>query len=736
MDSGRMYDSQVQNETPSDEFVLHPRFPSLQEMAYCEIAIAVWYRYCSTPSQRQHYDVYDPDDWSTMKLELMDCHKLIKTLAMPRFMKENLKKYVKRVRQQTIGCTEYFRDLLFTTDFLVNKYGGLPLVDWEYIVWYPDGGINYKSTAIKILHSGVLTEVQKFAIVSYFCLESEMKSFNLNRRPMKTFISEVIGDYDPLLLYWIYYLKNESHRISPVSFLRSYGNYLQADGFEYFLNRLSAEDQVSFLSGRLPTFQGSYWYDSLFYKMSHDQLTNLLFRQPVGMILVFMEKIEMPEWAIIAWKRCKNWISDEQFVELLQRLFDRFHITRIHRQEDKMSVLLEIWNTANDHHKNYAARQARLGKAVVSRLLSGNPFKYSFPSDDAHLWKRLAPSSFKFLLKFLSLKSAYYRKCLIFQGDLSFIFNFDFNVVREILELCLPNFQGEVEFKNQRSKDIIRPYFCIILYTEDHDELNRRLLCSFQNLNIPLKDTLEKFIELLITANKREYKTHYPYNGNDESDMMRLGIFITKILQEDVSTVLKMKESYFSSFISGTSDPYERYGSLNELSKLIEQEFVHEHLHELKSRLAEKLKITSVERWVWIVRNYQSFKRVFSWCFENDEEMSRQVKRCIPINNISVEVFNRIAQRIASFTNLKRFLEWYFSGVEEELISFKLGLINYPETAKILEEIQKLDRQICRNFLQWIGHPVDRRAKRGTYGVVSFLLFIFFAVFSVIYVHL
>ncbi|XP_065219126.1 uncharacterized protein LOC135844730 [Planococcus citri] len=744
MDSGGMHESQVQNEIPSDEFVLHPRLPSLQEMAYNQIAIAVWYRYSLTPSQRQRYEGFHHDDWATMKLELMDCDKLIKTLAIPRLTKENLKKYVKRVREQTISCTVYFRYKLLSGN--LEEYR-IPQVDWEYFVWRPDGKINFKSTAIKMLHSGVLTEVQKFAIMCNFCLENEIKIFDLKRLPMETFISKVIRDRDPLFLHWFCYLENESYRITPHPSFRSYGNH-------FFWNSLSAEDQVPFMSDRLRTFERSYWHDSWFYNMSHDELTNLLFHQPVPVILVFIKKIEMLEWAIMAWKRCKHRISNEQFVELLHSLLDRSYLFRIHKQEHKMSVLLEIWNTANDHHKNYAARQARLGEAVLN-LLAADP--------DTRVWKKLAPSCFKFLLKFLSLTSADFRKNLIPRGDLSFIFYFDFHVVHEIFELCLPNSQGKTELKiNDPSNYRIRPYFCKILYTvEDRDELNRRLLRSVQNLNIPSKDILQKFIESLIVANKREYKTHYPYNSNDESDFLGLSKFINKILQENVSTVLKMKESYFASLISATSDPYERYCSLNELSILIEQEFVHEHQQVLKHRLVKILQKTSVERWVWIMQYYGIYKRVFSWCFENDEKMFLQVKRCIPIKHIIRDVSNRTARGFASFIILKRFLLWYFSDMEEEFISFKLGMRNdYLErflewyfvgvqkemlsfkprilmnrSDQVLELVQELDKQLPRKFLQWMGHPVDLRFKISTYDIVSFLFFICFAIFAVVYVH-
>ncbi|XP_065220615.1 uncharacterized protein LOC135845738 isoform X2 [Planococcus citri] len=718
MDRREIYNPHVQTETPSDEFVLRLRFPSLQEMAYSQIAIAVWYRYCSTPRQRDYEHMYRPESFN--ELELMNCRKLIETLMMPGFMKEILNKRLKRVCGQTIRCAYYFRYELFSSNLV--EYG-IRQVDWEYFVWCPDGRINYKSTAIKMLHSRKLTDVQKFAIMSHFCLENEIKIFDLNRLPMKTFIPKVKEDRDFLLFYWICYLKNELHSMASSSFSirTSYHEYrfhsmyylIHGGAFEYFWNRLNAEDQVTFISDKLFKYGKCHWYHSLYYKMSHDQLTNLLERQPVNVVSLFIKGWEMPEWAIMAWKRCKNRISNEQFVDLLARVLGRFYTNPTLHQEYKMSVVLEIWNTANDHQKIHAARQARLEKAAVHLILSAtNSLGFDFAPDDPRLWKKLAPSTFKFLLKFLSLKSADFRKNLILEGDPSFIFNFDFHVVHEIFELCLPNFQGEVEFNHERSKHAIRPYFCKMLYTvKDYDELNRRLLRSFQNLNIPSKDILQKFIESLIVANKRESETYYPYNGNDKSDLIRLGQFVAKILHENASTVLKMKESYFSSFSSATSDPYERYGSLNELSKLIEQEFVHEHLQELKNRLAEKLQATSVEQWVCYVYEYEKFAFLFPWCYENEEEMFLQVERCIPITNIVRKVLEGIVRYnislsdfvVSTFNNLERFLEWYFSGVAEKVISFKLSIMSDPENAKILEYMQqnKNNKWLREKFLQW-----------------------------------
>ncbi|XP_065220857.1 uncharacterized protein LOC135845911 [Planococcus citri] len=706
MDPRGTHGSQVQNETSSDEFVLYVRLPSLQEMAYSQIAISVWYRYGSTPCQQRDYG-YEYPPISVDELELMDCHKLIKTLTMPRFMEETLKKYLKRVREETISCTQYFEYKLLSSDL----YGyEIESVDWEYFVWCPDGRINYKSTAIKMLHSDVLTEVQKFAIMSDFCLENEIEIFDLNRLPMETFIPKVNEDSDYLLFYWIRYLWNETHGKIPFSFRKPSHydrfslTYFKSHGaaFDYYWNRLSAEDQVSFIRDRLCANDYSKgWHYSLFCKMSDDQLTKLLVCEPVAMISVFIKTTETLEWAITAWKRCKNWISNEQFVELLESVLHKSDKYPILHQEYKMSVLLEIWNTANDDHKNYAVRQAQLENAVVHPILSGDP----------HLWKKIAPSSFKFLLELLSLKSADFRKNLILKGDPSFICNFDFNFVHEIFELCLPNFQSNVEFKNDWSKHIIDPYLCEILYSEeDYDELNGRLLRSFQKLYISSND-FKKFIESLIIANKRGYKTYYPYTGIDNSDLIRLSEFINDILLGNVSTVLKMKQAYLSSF-SAHRDPCERYVSLNELSKLIEQEFVHEHLQELKHRLAEKLQATTVEQWVSYVLNYEKVYCVFSWCYENEKEMFLQVKCCIPITNIVGKVLEGIVRQntssyyyfaISTFSNLERFLEWYFSGVAKEVISFKSSIKNDPENAKILEytRANKNGNWLRSEFLNW-----------------------------------
>ncbi|XP_065218149.1 uncharacterized protein LOC135844007 [Planococcus citri] len=400
MDPRGIYDSQVQNEIRSDKFVLHPRLPSLQQMAYNQIAIAVWYRYCSTPRQRDYGQFHLLD--SIDKPELMDCHKLIRALAMPTFMKEILRKHLKRVREETIICNRFFKYQLLSENLEAHR---IRQVDWEYFVWRPDGRINYKSTAIKMLHTGVLTQVQKFAIMSNLCLEDEIKMFDLNHSVMKTFIPKVHRDCDPLLFYWICYLKETLHRTTPF-FLRLsdhherlhliYKNKNHYEAFDYFWNGLSAEDQVSFMSDRLRTFGISHWHGCLFYKMSHDQLTNLLFHQPVRVILLFIKKMEMPDWAIMAWKRCKNWISDEQFVTLLHSLLDKFDKNPTLHLEYKMSVLLEIWNTANDHQKNYAARQACLEESLVDAIL--------------YYRKKITPSFFKFLLKFLSLKSVDFRK--------------------------------------------------------------------------------------------------------------------------------------------------------------------------------------------------------------------------------------------------------------------------------------------------------------------------------------
>ncbi|XP_065221895.1 uncharacterized protein LOC135846622 [Planococcus citri] len=712
MDSREAHNSDGQSDSFSGKFQYRARLPSLQEMASYQIAIAVWYGYFSSQQRYKHYS-----DKLTDKLELNDCHKLIKTLARPRFMEEALKKHMKQIRNETIHCVTHFRHKLFST-YLVEYQ--IPQLDLNRIVWFPDGRINYKSTAFKMLRSSTLTQVQKFAIMSHFCLENEIKTIDLNRSPMKSFVEKVHGNHDPLLLYWIYYLKKELHKIPPF-FTRSsdsvrinsmYSYKHRWETFEYFWDRLSAGDQLSFISSRLPALEVYCWKHRPFYKMSYDQQCDLVCGQPAIMIIVFFKVMDMPEWALKAWNMTKSVVTNKQFVWVLSELLNKYDKNQItYLQEEKMSVLLEIWDTATDEHKHFAAEQRALEETIAQQILSQNSLRTHFALDDLACWKQVAPSGFKFLLKYLSLKSAEFRKdAILNRCDCKFIINFDFDVVGEIFDLCLPNLQDKVEFKTQRGRSILGYYFCKILYSkEDHDELNRRLLRSFQNLNIG-SNYVNEFIQSSITNNvvkEDEVQTHH----HNTYEWLKLSKFINKILQENISTVLEMKRSYISSF-DNHCDPYERYGSLDELSQLIEQEYVHENLKYLKLKLIEKLRQSKAEQWVWLILRYEKFSAVFSWGFENNEEMVLQLKQAVPIDDIIIKVLKTIARQSNSiyhptppYNNLEKFLEWYFSDVAEEVASFKLGIMNNPEAAKILESIEKDDQQVYGELLQWIGNP-------------------------------
>ncbi|XP_065222462.1 uncharacterized protein LOC135847015 [Planococcus citri] len=687
MNSRTIHESALKQDAFSDMSVFAARIPSLQKMASYQIAIQVWYNYIHC-SKKKSFTAFHCDVRNTnSNEELIECSKLIKSLGMPRFVENELKKCLKKVRQETIDCQAYFRvasspthmELNFhcspndvrvfrpiRTYCTISQHYKLWNVNLNCFVWYPNGRIDYKSTAVKLSTLSNLTEAQKFVIISNHCLQNEIQSIDLHILVMLNFIDKLSFQDTPVQYYWFCYLNNDIRHNIPLDNFNSADVVMATkyydeglwEGFQYFWDRMRADEQVSFISNRLRPFDKSFNHRRLFFKMSHRQLINLLSKEPADTIKAFLVSLNLPRHAIWAWVLTKNDMPNEKFVKLVN---DLLRDGNIHYDEKRMNVCLEMWDTMTDRHKNHVSQSWILAHLVTGIL---GIFQNT---------RKLVPSALKFLVKLVRLGDANFRKDVILKKTSQFALQLDFDIVGEMLDLCFPNHPDRMQFLEKNDLDF-SPYHCEILYSEDDfKELNKRLLSCLQNLNLA-SNFVKELIESKIMFNRR-VPANILYSSDCRTYWNRLRYFIEEIYQETPTSVFEMKRAYISSF-AASSDPYERYGSLNELAELIELEFVHERLHSLRRSFSKVFKKTLPHLQCYDIFVFDSVKNIFTWCFENDARAFRHFKRKVPIEDI----FNAIYRDVVRLTKrshhplvrkIDEFLLWYFSGVTADVIKFK-----------------------------------------------------------------
>ncbi|XP_065225442.1 uncharacterized protein LOC135849115 [Planococcus citri] len=708
MDPDRAGEWTPQDIADLDKTVFFIKLPTLQEIIYYRLAVEIW-NYSRRGRITRLAESYYLN--KSKCLEAVDCYKYIETLGIPRPMKEILKSCFKKISEETIRCVIHFKHRLFSNK--LDEYK-ITHVDWAYFVWFPNGQIDYKNTAIKMISSPNLTKEQKFAIMCKYCLENELKTFPLDQLSAKNFFYDVNFNNDPLIYYWICHLRQELHRI-PFQEADSIDIEMATkcridtcESFEYFWDRLSEQNQVEMMNSRLRAcYTVSYEECRLFHKMSHDQQMELLLLQPAEIIIAFLGRLDMPRCAIWAWIHTKHLITDEKFVHIISTLLNSHNEKatngKIHYDEEKMSALVHIWETATDSQRNTAAAN-RGFESAIDKILRG---PYNLKLNGPY---KVSSSGLKLALKFLQMKSSDFRKFFIRNNYVHFLFQTDFDVMNEILELCFPTPSDKESFTNSMEKNLAKlPYCCELLYREDdYDELSQRLQSCFENVNFS-SNTIKELIELTILYKYDDKKLAYYTSLYDRShhvqseDLEGLRNFINDTLPQYTPSISAIKNSLISSLTTAIN-PFKQCVLLHELCKVIEVQFVNDHVIDLKHRCVEFFKETNPREWIWFGERFYS---VFSWCFDNDREKLPELKHFLPVGDIFYECF-----RAGNFGGLypilyvlDECLKYNFADNVDALIRFKMDKKQHPNVQKVFKYFFKNDKLIYEELSQWFNSP-------------------------------
>lgn len=380
-----------ENESNEKRFVLYVTLPSLEEMALHRVALALWYNYI----HRMEYNEFEKK-WAEKLLDTgigitlkywEDYDNTIESLKIPRSIKEKLETALDSVSNKTIWCLLHFKEYMFSEK--LRKYS-IDRFDVNCCVWLPNGKVDLGKTGLKLLSSRGLSDIQKFAIMSEFCMENEMKKFSLHSLP-ESFVEQLTIDDDYLMYYWFYYLKNDLHNSSlnvydSVDVTMAY--CCQRDhriAFEYFWNRLSIFDQVDVIVSRIDECVEVCDFDQeaqMLSKMSWQQQRSVLSFTPDAILINLWCHLDSHESAIRAWKHCKDVITAEQFGNVVK---DFFYFES--ENEEKMRLFMQMWDTASGEQRNHVIQY--LGETIRWLLRCDNP----------------CSTAIEFLNNFLSIKN-------------------------------------------------------------------------------------------------------------------------------------------------------------------------------------------------------------------------------------------------------------------------------------------------------------------------------------------
>lgn len=420
------------------KFLYYATLPSLQEITYFQVALSIWHSYISRSK-------YDPEKSGSIDQLIAvfgldinyekESDKLLRSLNVPRSVKETLGRYLDKVRKEMGLWISRFKYDFFSERMKEFRLDGC-LFDSSRCVWMPNGEVDYVRSASKMLSTDELTNEQRFAIMSIFCMEDEIKTISLDSFS-KSFIERVTFDFDPDLYYWICYLKQELHKVP----LRDYSSidaimvrrcrYIQ--GILYFFDHLGVEDRLPVVR-LFPPCSFSFLYMAVFFQklfsgLSFDQQRQLLSETPHRIIMSLGRFKESCKSAFWVWEHSKDLMTVKQFAEMMRDIF------RSGTQVETKVLLVEIWNTALDHHRNYVVQNTS-NKSLLQLI--------SIPPESTDVSK--------FIYKFLSLKGADFRYKLVSENGSTFkhyICAEVGSIENEIINLCVPNFDDQEKLRKQ-----------------------------------------------------------------------------------------------------------------------------------------------------------------------------------------------------------------------------------------------------------------------------------------------
>ncbi|XP_065215977.1 uncharacterized protein LOC135842440 isoform X3 [Planococcus citri] len=358
-------------ENHEDRFVYINDAPlSLQELAADEIARSIWHSNLTTyhPIKKEEPNVI----WLHDLLEHCDeqgyqqhqTKRMVNYLKLPRSVVEKLENSLKSVRKQIRDWVVHLLQIVFNYECLRNRHE-IRGVDPRWCVWRANGRIDYEHSARKIIEMGNLSDLQKFLIMCEYCFDDEIEKFSLDLLPSE-FIDKVEFTTHRSCFYWIRYLKNKPRKKrfeNPIladlkksrkrNTFFGYELYYPEDHYDYyrfsnvfFWHRLNDDDQVRVVSAWIRRELPSEYMllDQIVSEMSWYQQQRLLSEMTEQNVLNFITHLNSPRFAVWIWKHLKDKTSAERFIKMFCELIF---------SEIATCTLVEIWQTASDHQRNY-----------------------------------------------------------------------------------------------------------------------------------------------------------------------------------------------------------------------------------------------------------------------------------------------------------------------------------------------------------------------------------------------
>ncbi|KAL6954570.1 hypothetical protein U1Q18_045957 [Sarracenia purpurea var. burkii] len=316
-------------------------------MASLSVAIGLW-NYATVSPAELPTDDYHTREWRGSISELVS-DNWEEQLPLPKSFMLDINNQFYWIKERVNGWISYHFEKMFCKE-------GNDCVLFHHlycIVWHPNGAVNYYKTALNMLKSDKLGDLEKYRLACTYCLKEEIEKLwsSVENEPS---IDEEFSQNNPLISYWNCYCADKLH-VLPVDGDLSIDEFIfrQTDvdnwaAIEYFFDRLNAEQQIAAAIHFIN--RDDYKFQKLIImKMNESQRLQVKARKAVRIIQNYLRDggaylYANERSALATWYEVRNLITEAQFVALLNRLCRA-------KPSVKSSILMEIWTSSHDKFK-------------------------------------------------------------------------------------------------------------------------------------------------------------------------------------------------------------------------------------------------------------------------------------------------------------------------------------------------------------------------------------------------
>lgn len=681
--------------------VIHESTLSLQNLASIKVAICLWghrniRHLCKEiGSEENNSDVteYELDEYFDLSTLSSHVEKKLKELPVPQPIQRLISKYMWSISSELKRWIDYQHKRIF----FHHKSNNIVFYYLDEVIWKSNCEIDYLETARNMLTSLKVSEIEKYRLISTYCIEDEIKNVSplaFNRK----YRTKVPFEDHPLLYYWKFYAMGRLDKLKG-TFSSAENRVVTMQGVDnlhairYFWDRMNENEQVQ-MAAFLIHRDGLKYQKYFLPLMTELQQHSIFVDMAVEIILNFAKDSSFSGYVITTWMHIRNFVTESQFVGIFTGIVCTVGI--FDRSSYNMSSLIEIWQSSPNHLKKFAIEYNN--REIIYSLTKS----YSLNGFTAKLLYEILHDASPQLREHVFMNPPYqysheFYRYLIGRGKPS--------LLEDFLELCCPNENVIAVLKGRIIEAPETKNYCYQLFVEG----DMKTLDEFLAIYLPTERIPDFRVQLFMSQKSIEAC------AQRFQPLRFAGLFktIAHILPDEQAALDFKRKCIFSNPCLAEFKFLIPRGLLCDVIHCVERLLTSE---DDRKAVKENLKQHYLNKPIWkIFENFQVnyWQEFLIWCMDGKENVLKY-KLSFPFEETFAEMLQQSTFQKYDillknckfkygcyFDDLDRFLYWYFE-TSDEVKKFKISRIFEYDKVNMINTLlkKKNDAFLCQ-VLQW-----------------------------------